>query len=488
MSTNRYATEQYVQDYVIQSDFNQIDPTKLDYIKNRTHYAYIEGQNLVYDNIFQDVSSGNYYSSYAQPIIAGNKYLIVINNQEYESTALNDYYTINIPNVFIFMQSWAVTFYNISGTVDLKIYDITNRVEHIVKLPDKFIPDTVPVINKSLLGQAIVVKSIDENGKPTEFGTADIINTSNMKAEVGQTVIVKSVDENGKPTDWEIVDLPNPVQADHAQNDINAPDYIKNRLAYDGTQIISTTVNGLYMCYEYDGIIENNKTYIIEIDGTKYERVPNNNILEISERDFKMEWYPSNNCYYITNYSGGKELIVYEKIKKIEERFIPDSIARLNDIQNARFNSILMIDEIDGYEYSGILRNGVLVFVPKCVSINVTKLPTKRDYDAGDDVDLTGIEVKITRSNGEISVLDNYKYSNKVYNNIFEVYYIEGGVKYSDYIEFTVSGIIDEEKDLIDFEYIIEDDGSYTITGWKGTLNGEPSTILSVPNSKMINL
>lgn len=33
-------------------------------------------------------------------------------------------------------------------------------------------------------------------------------------AEVGQTIVVKSVDENGKPTEWEPVTLPKQVQAD----------------------------------------------------------------------------------------------------------------------------------------------------------------------------------------------------------------------------------------------------------------------------------
>ena len=51
-------------------------------------------------------------------------------------------------------------------------------------------------------------------------------------AEVGQTVVVKAVDENGKPTEWEPVTLPEQVQADWNQNDISAADYVKNRPFY----------------------------------------------------------------------------------------------------------------------------------------------------------------------------------------------------------------------------------------------------------------
>ena len=51
-------------------------------------------------------------------------------------------------------------------------------------------------------------------------------------AEVGQTVVVKAVDENGKPTEWTPVTLPEQVQADWNQNDSTAADYVKNRPFY----------------------------------------------------------------------------------------------------------------------------------------------------------------------------------------------------------------------------------------------------------------
>lgn len=31
------------------------------------------------------------------------------------------------------------------------------------------------------------------------------------KAKVGQTIVVKAVDENGKPTEWEAVDMPDSI-------------------------------------------------------------------------------------------------------------------------------------------------------------------------------------------------------------------------------------------------------------------------------------
>lgn len=41
---------------------------------------------------------------------------------------------------------------------------------------------------------------------------------------------------------------------------------------------------------------------------------------------------------------------------------------------------------------------------------------------------------------------------------------------------------------LKDFEYVVEDDGTYTLTGWKQTLNGQPSTECVIPDIYLINL
>lgn len=62
-------------------------------------------------------------------------------------------------------------------------------------------------------------------------------------AEVGQTVVVKAVDENGKPTEWEPVTLPKQVQADWNQNDSTAADYVKNRTHYEESAYVDYVLN-----------------------------------------------------------------------------------------------------------------------------------------------------------------------------------------------------------------------------------------------------
>lgn len=93
----------------------------------------------------------------------------------------------------------------------------------------------VPVPKKATVGQVMVVKSVNGEGKPTEWKPVDMSiggatqddiqravdaymaeNPVEVQegipvpttASVGQTIVVKSVDETGKPTEWEAADLP----------------------------------------------------------------------------------------------------------------------------------------------------------------------------------------------------------------------------------------------------------------------------------------
>lgn len=48
------------------------------------------------------------------------------------------------------------------------------------------------------------------------------------QAEAGQVIVVKSVDENGKPTEWNVVDMPSKLS--DFTNDLYSPD---NKIPYD---------------------------------------------------------------------------------------------------------------------------------------------------------------------------------------------------------------------------------------------------------------
>jgi hypothetical protein len=69
-------------------------------------------------------------------------------------------------------------------------------------------------------------------------------------------------------------------------------------------------------------------------------------------------------------------------------------------------------------------------------------------------------------------------------------YTIKGGKTLIGGADYTISfGVaMDLEDLLIDFEYTLNDDGTATLTAWKGTLNGVASTELVIPDDDRIIL
>lgn len=83
-----------------------------------------------------------------------------------------------------------------------------------------------------------------------------------------------------------------------------------------------------------------------------------------------------------------------------------------------------------------------------------------------------------------ITWVDDYSTNGCYYNTSYNIYIYP-------VVNVAAARLIndfDPEVDLIDFEYTEEDDGTYTLTAWKETYNGEPSVDCVIPNSKLINL
>ena len=130
--------------------------------------------------------------------------------------------------------------YVVRGGVSYPIIDLASQ--------DATLMNYIRRPNKASVGQAIVVKAVDKNGKPTEWETSDIATvdstltksgqaadaavvgnrlsalseeiadsiTAPARAEVGQTIVVKAVDENGKPTEWEMTEIGQNSPVSHA--------------------------------------------------------------------------------------------------------------------------------------------------------------------------------------------------------------------------------------------------------------------------------
>ena len=102
----------------------------------------------------------------------------------------------------------------------------------------------------------------------TDIGAIPVPTT----AEVGQTVVVKAVDENGKPTEWEPVTLPKQVQSDWNQNNSSAVDYVKNRPFYSEPENV-TVENATNEILERFPVFTVGDTVTVKVDGVEYSLV-----------------------------------------------------------------------------------------------------------------------------------------------------------------------------------------------------------------------
>jgi hypothetical protein len=137
------------------------------------------------------------------------------------------------------------------------------------------------------------------------------------------------------------------------------------------------------------------------------------------------------------------------------------------------------------------MQNGNLVSSAMCTSIEITTLPIKVDYIAGEIFDPTGMVVIATYSDGSEKIIDNYTFNNIIPNTSgvidFEIFYNYFGQVNTTTLQINVTAF-DPTVQLIDFEYTENEDGTYTLTDWKETLNGEPSTEAIVPNNGLIKI
>lgn len=173
-------------------------------------------------------------------------------------------------------------------------------------------------------------------------------------ATVGQTIVVKTVDENSKPTEWECVDVQSQVQADLSQNDSTRPDYVKNRTHWinhaetllDSEVFECTTLtedSESYYCVKSGniGLVNGNK-YNVTVDGIEYTvsaltAFGTNDIALIANID-KCRIYDreSGVVEVFTDSSASLTISIVDAediYVKLDERFIPDIFARSTDIE-----------------------------------------------------------------------------------------------------------------------------------------------------------
>lgn len=165
-----------------------------------------------------------------------------------------------------------------------------------------------------------------------------------------------------------------------------------------------------------------------------------------------------------------------EEIQRIDVLIGDQSVSQ--QINNPK-KSVAFIDQGNGYTYVVYMYNGNLVSRTSVTSIELTTMPTKTTYATGESFDPTGMIVTATLQDGSVQELTNYTYPLTITKTPVIIEHQEAGKTFT--IAIPISYV-----DLTDFEYTANEDGTYTLTAWKQTLNGEPSTELVVPDNELI--
>lgn len=214
--------------------------------------------------------------------------------------------------------------------------------------------------------------------------------------------------------------------------------------------------------------------------------------------------YIKNRTHYDDTESGGE-------LKKLDNKYLSDEVVKCNSAEvgqmivvksinengvpveweavdgQASQNKLILIDEVNGNKYVVYMRNGTLVSnMNKIVNFSIDTLPDKTDYTNSEEFDPTGMVASVTYLDGTTEEITDYSYNSYVSTGSDShaiSYQDANGTEYTAEIPITTRSI---EDSLVDFYYDKNDDGTYTITGWKETLNGVSSTECVVPNSNLI--
>ena len=188
--------------------------------------------------------------------------------------------------------------------------------------------------------------------------------------------------------------------------------------------------------------------------------------------------------------------------KAADAKAVGDAITQLTEQKadkseleklNTPKNYIILIDQVSGIKYCIAVRDGSIVSYAHVEGIAVTSAPAKTTYMVGEYFDSTGLVISTVSSDGstvEVSefVVDETYANTYLTEDVTEIgisYTDESGEVYTTTVPITVTPF-DPAVVLVDFEYTANDDGTYTITGWKETLNGKSSTEMIIPNNGLI--
>ena len=324
---------------------------------------------------------------------------------------------------------------------------------------------------------------------------------------------------------------------DWNQTDETAPDYIKNKTHYSENLygvILSNTVEtnaweGPWACFDIETTFmpEIGNEYTVIWDGDSYTvtcfEEEGGRILgegyygHIGDLPFQLFFFFDGTMMVLASSEGThtyEVLGTHEIVHKLDYAYLPDIVKDLQSVVHVDDSNVyidgdtyigtpeesnklatesffyepkkhvVIADEVNGYNYIVAMRDGNLVSYVETESIYIDTQPTKTIYANKETFDPTGMIVIATAKDGSTREITNYKYDLVTTENANNFYIrLEEG---TNVFTAKVNNLTVHDFSLEDFEYIANEDGTYELTAWKGTYNGEPSTRIVVPNSELI--
>ena len=413
-------------------NWDQNDPTADDYIKNRPFYTdgYI---TLIKNKTFITYEDYELCSPFAFKIVEGEVYKVIWNGKEYECIACIDRYGGTYIGNIGLMNEGKYTgepfFYDYMdyGDGDIEYFwCVKNSGTHTMSIYKQ----NVKKIDSKYLPE--------NNNAEIEVAIDDLYSYANY-LEGSISSIPTDVVRYGTTQNL------NTTAKDRARTNIGAVGYESQSLS-DTQKAQARTNIGAVSSDEVTGVVKHN---------------------------------------VVQNLTVIQKKIARTNIDAIDANSVNEAI---NNVVESLRDGIAFIDQVNGYTYIACMRDGNFVTHIGIKSIEVSTAPNKTEYMIGDYFDPTGMVVVATTYDGTTKeVIDIINPSSYILegDTFVEIKYVEGGITHIATVPITTIPF-DPTAALVDFEYTANNDGTYTITSWKGTLNGEPSTEIIIPNNSLI--
>lgn len=349
-------------------------------------------------------------------------------------------------------------------------------VSTVIQLNEKYIPDTIQRVADMPTDHITYTAQALTEGQQKQARTNIGAGTSNFSGDYNNLInkpTGKIVEVFNDESNYALLSMYMPVKydADYKLVPCEDGDYFYGMVT---GSILGGVNKPYFICSLYDAFEPVNMSYnnATELQvGNVYNFVANNH------DSFRLA--TNNDKKY-------RSMRVTEIVNEYLIRVVDDPINVATDIKD----DITLIDQVNGYHYIACMRDGNFVTYCATRSIEITTMPAKIEYTAGEYFDPAGMTVVATAYDGTTREITDFIYPSSYIldgDTFIEIKYIEAGITHMATIPITVTPF-DPSVMLVDFEYTANDDGTYTITGWKGTYNGEASTEIIIPNNGLIRV